>query len=109
MFLDEAERRRLILKLEENGDLKPGSVAAAVRASAGPGAGPPSGDTGCLVCLRDDDHNNLMLCEGCNDEYHIYCLEPPLAAVPHDDWFCGTFRSNGRSYLLATRVGIFIL
>ena len=89
MFLDEGERRRLIESLEKNGDIKPG-VAAAISASAGPGAGPTSGDTGCLVCLRDDDHNNLMLCEGCNDEYHIYCLEPPLAAVPHDDWFCGT-------------------
>jgi len=45
---------------------------------------------GCRVCYRDDDHINLMLCEICNDEYHIYCLNPPLHAVPVDDWFCGT-------------------
>lgn len=44
---------------------------------------------GCLVCGHDDDHNNLMLCEECNDEYHTYCLDPPLSAVPHDDWYCG--------------------
>ena len=103
MFLDEAERLRLIKSLEDNGDLQPG-FAAAVNASsghAGPGGAAASGgvgnDTGCLICLRDDDHNNLMLCEGCNDEYHIYCLDPPLAAVPHDDWFCGTYRTS-RNY-----------
>ena len=50
----------------------------------------PNG-TGCLVCKQDDDHGSLMLCEGCNAEYHIYCLNPPLNAVPKDDWFCGTY------------------
>lgn len=44
--------------------------------------------TGCLICKQDNDHANLMLCEGCNGEYHTYCLNPPLEAVPEDDWFC---------------------
>lgn len=28
--------------------------------------------TGCLFCGADDDHANLLLCEGCNAEYHTY-------------------------------------
>lgn len=44
--------------------------------------------TGCLACGEDDDHANLLLCEGCNAEYHTYCLSPPLRAVPAGDWFC---------------------
>ena len=28
--------------------------------------------TGCLSCGEDDDHANLLLCEGCNAEYHTY-------------------------------------
>jgi hypothetical protein len=28
--------------------------------------------TGCLCCGADDDHANLLLCEGCNAEYHTY-------------------------------------
>lgn len=44
---------------------------------------------GCKVCRRDEDHANLLLCESCNDEYHIYCLNPPLASVPEEDFFCG--------------------
>ncbi|KAL3921119.1 MAG: hypothetical protein SGILL_002915, partial [Bacillariaceae sp.] len=43
---------------------------------------------GCKVCGRDDDHSNLLLCEGCEVESHTYCLDPPLDAVPEDDWFC---------------------
>jgi hypothetical protein len=45
--------------------------------------------TGCLVCGIDRDHTNILLCEGCNGEYHTYCLLPPLKSIPQDDWFCG--------------------
>lgn len=48
-------------------------------------------DEGCKVCGRDADHANLLLCESCNDEYHIYCLNPPLASVPEGDFFCGEY------------------
>lgn len=48
-----------------------------------------TGTGGCLACRRDDDHANLILCDCCNDEYHIYCLDPPLRTVPTGDWFCG--------------------
>jgi len=44
---------------------------------------------GCNVCKKDDDHAKLLLCEMCNDEYHFYCLDPPLKAVPDGDFFCG--------------------
>ena len=44
---------------------------------------------GCMVCHRDVDHANLLLCEACNDEYHTYCLNPPLQSVPEGDFFCG--------------------
>ena len=44
---------------------------------------------GCKVCRRDEDHANLLLCESCNDEYHIYCLNPPLTSVLDEDFFCG--------------------
>lgn len=29
-----------------------------------------------------------MICEGCYDGYHTYCLDPPLDAVPDNDWHC---------------------
>ena len=46
-------------------------------------------DGGCSQCGRDDDHPKLLLCESCDNEIHIYCLNPPLDSVPEDDWYCG--------------------
>ena len=44
---------------------------------------------GCRICGKDDDHGNLLICEFCGDEYHTYCLSPPLEEIPEGDWFCG--------------------
>ena len=30
----------------------------------------------------------MLLCDGCDDSYHTYCLIPPLASVPRGDWRC---------------------
>ena len=49
----------------------------------------PNAEEGCQVCHRDVDHANILLCEACDDEYHIYCLDTPLQSVPKGDWFCG--------------------
>lgn len=46
-------------------------------------------ESGCRICGFDDDHANLLLCEGCDTEVHTYCLTPPLEKVPTGDWFCG--------------------
>lgn len=46
-------------------------------------------EEGCRVCHKDDNHAYLLLCEACNDEYHTYCLNPPLESVPEGDFFCG--------------------
>jgi hypothetical protein len=46
-------------------------------------------ESGCRICGFDDDHANLLLCEGCDKEVHTYCLNPPLEKVPTGDWFCG--------------------
>lgn len=35
-----------------------------------------------------NDEDNLLLCDGCDKGYHIYCLDPPLKSIPSGDWFC---------------------
>uniref|UniRef100_A0A3B3B9I3 [histone H3]-trimethyl-L-lysine(4) demethylase n=1 Tax=Oryzias melastigma TaxID=30732 RepID=A0A3B3B9I3_ORYME len=42
----------------------------------------------CLVCANGGDEDRLLLCDGCDDSYHTYCLIPPLHDVPRGDWRC---------------------
>uniref|UniRef100_A0A8R7UAC7 Methyl-CpG-binding domain-containing protein 9 n=1 Tax=Triticum urartu TaxID=4572 RepID=A0A8R7UAC7_TRIUA len=42
----------------------------------------------CKVCGIDRDDHIVLLCDGCDDEYHTYCLNPPLTRIPRGDWFC---------------------
>ena len=44
---------------------------------------------GCRKCFGKRDQDKLLLCDECDDEYHIYCLDPPLTEIPTlDKWYC---------------------
>jgi histone demethylase JARID1 len=30
----------------------------------------------------------MLLCDGCDDSYHTFCLMPPLAEIPKGEWRC---------------------
>lgn len=42
----------------------------------------------CEICHKSQDEAHLLLCDGCNRGYHMYCLTPALHSVPKTDWFC---------------------
>ncbi|XP_031234279.1 lysine-specific demethylase 5D isoform X1 [Mastomys coucha] len=42
----------------------------------------------CRICSRGDEDDRFLLCDGCNDNYHIFCLLPPLSEVPKGVWRC---------------------
>ncbi|XP_034076538.1 lysine-specific demethylase 5B-B-like, partial [Gymnodraco acuticeps] len=42
----------------------------------------------CLVCGSGGDEERLLLCDGCDDSYHTFCLIPPLPEIPKGDWRC---------------------
>ena len=37
---------------------------------------------GCCVCWADEDRARILLCDSCDGEYHLYCLDPPLSEAP---------------------------
>ena len=44
-------------------------------------------DEGCSVC---GEVGLLIICDGCNSNFHIECVKPPLTEVPKGNWFCDT-------------------
>jgi hypothetical protein len=40
------------------------------------------------MCWSEGDKARLLLCDGCEDEYHCYCVQPVLLEVPEGDWYC---------------------
>ncbi|CEP14172.1 hypothetical protein [Parasitella parasitica] len=42
----------------------------------------------CEICHKSENEEKLLLCDGCNRGFHMYCLNPPLAVIPKTDWFC---------------------
>uniref|UniRef100_A0A0B7A0A8 RING-type E3 ubiquitin transferase n=1 Tax=Arion vulgaris TaxID=1028688 RepID=A0A0B7A0A8_9EUPU len=44
---------------------------------------------GCVVCADKKDPDKTILCDECNEAYHLYCLKPALSSVPQEDeWYC---------------------
>ncbi|KAM1840540.1 hypothetical protein ACFX14_015247 [Malus domestica] len=41
----------------------------------------------CRNCLIDK-HDMIVLCDGCDHGYHLYCMEPPRTSIPGRKWFC---------------------
>lgn len=44
--------------------------------------------TNCEVCNRPDREEIMLLCDHCNQGYHMDCLSPPLSEVPDGSWYC---------------------
>ena len=42
----------------------------------------------CTACRRRDDEGSLVLCDGCDDAWHTFCMSPKRTEVPSGDWFC---------------------
>ncbi|CAB3371603.1 Hypothetical predicted protein [Cloeon dipterum] len=42
----------------------------------------------CRKCDKGDKEDKMLLCDGCDDSYHTFCLMPPLTDIPEGDWRC---------------------
>ncbi|PRP76419.1 bromodomain adjacent to zinc finger domain protein 1A [Planoprotostelium fungivorum] len=47
-------------------------------------------ETICTVCARGTNADRMLLCDGCCNATHTFCLRPKLAEIPEGEWFCST-------------------
>ncbi|KAM9307770.1 E3 ubiquitin-protein ligase UHRF1-like [Gastrophryne carolinensis] len=55
----------------------------------------------CHVCGGKQDPDKQLLCDECDMAFHLYCLDPPLAAPPDEDWYCPECRIDSSEVVLA--------
>lgn len=58
------------------------------RAPAAPRAALDWADIVCRVCAGGESDDQIVLCDACNAGTHMYCLTPPMKALPEGRWFC---------------------
>lgn len=42
----------------------------------------------CLICRKNHSPTLTLLCDHCNNPYHMRCLQPPLEEIPEGAWYC---------------------
>ncbi|XP_065342167.1 bromodomain adjacent to zinc finger domain protein 2B-like isoform X13 [Cloeon dipterum] len=48
----------------------------------------------CQFCSSGDNEDKLLLCDGCDKGYHMYCFKPKIESVPDGDWYCFECRNK---------------
>uniref|UniRef100_A0A8B9HC04 Bromodomain adjacent to zinc finger domain, 2A n=1 Tax=Astyanax mexicanus TaxID=7994 RepID=A0A8B9HC04_ASTMX len=49
----------------------------------------------CQFCRKGDNDECLLLCDGCDRGWHMFCLKPKVTEVPEGDWFCPNCIAKG--------------
>ena len=51
--------------------------------------GPPiNPNTACRTCKSQENPETMLICEGCQEGFHLDCLGPPLDSIPDGKWYC---------------------
>eukprot|EP00742_Colponemidia_sp_Colp-10_P014077 GILJ01015948.1.p1 GENE.GILJ01015948.1~~GILJ01015948.1.p1 ORF type:complete len:413 (-),score=47.78 GILJ01015948.1:160-1335(-) len=42
----------------------------------------------CKICTLGDRDEQMLICDACENGFHMDCLDPPLTRIPQGKWFC---------------------
>ncbi|KPM08866.1 hemi-methylated DNA binding protein-like protein [Sarcoptes scabiei] len=58
-------------------------------------------DCGCQVCHLKTEPSKQLICDECNQSFHLWCLKEPLESVPNEnDWYCDRCRNETQQDLI---------
>ena len=46
----------------------------------------------CEICSLGTDSDRILLCDGCDKGFHMFCLRPVVVNVPLGEWYCNDCR-----------------
>ncbi|KAL0391770.1 UNVERIFIED_CONTAM: PHD finger protein EHD3 [Sesamum radiatum] len=49
----------------------------------------------CHRCKLKADGRNCLVCDSCEEMYHISCIEPPVKEIPSRSWYCAKCTAKG--------------
>ncbi|KAJ7639289.1 jumonji superfamily protein [Roridomyces roridus] len=55
---------------------------------------PEDHEQNCEICHKKNRGEEMLLCDGCDCGFHMFCLDPPLESIPKDAWYCYTCLSG---------------
>ncbi|KAI3669014.1 hypothetical protein L6452_40233 [Arctium lappa] len=47
-------------------------------------------DALCVICGSGHDDHQILLCDKCDQAYHMLCVRPIVARIPIGNWYCPT-------------------
>jgi len=69
------------------------------------GLRPASNTLACSVCREMGRDAEMLLCDRCDQGFHLDCLVPPLSAVPKGRWYCPGCSSERANEVRAVEPG----
>ncbi|XVF64473.1 hypothetical protein PTKIN_Ptkin09bG0172700 [Pterospermum kingtungense] len=49
----------------------------------------------CSHCGEKADGKNCLVCDSCEEVYHVACIEPAVRDIPPKSWYCSSCTANG--------------
>ncbi|XP_016699858.2 PHD finger protein EHD3 isoform X1 [Gossypium hirsutum] len=49
----------------------------------------------CRFCGEKADGKDCLVCDSCEEMYHVACIEPALKVIPPKSWYCASCTGNG--------------
>ncbi|GLT97399.1 hypothetical protein SLE2022_149660 [Rubroshorea leprosula] len=56
----------------------------------------------CKICAHRESTENMLICDKCEDAFHVSCCNPQIKEIPEDEWFCGSCSRNKQKSLRGT-------